>query len=175
MTSSKSLTSKRYITMSNAQCPCCLVTSGSGVIVLGSYDEIDDPMNCISRTIEAKIWQKLYLAAILDAILNYKNCSRMPRWHSLDSFKYRVLGIILRRNIVIIPHLTPILGFSPTKKIVYQLAHNQTVDQMHRRSNRMGTWISECWDINTRCLVAYQHFCFKLTWIFPRTMSWILL
>ena len=34
----------------------------------------------------------------------------------------------------------------------------------------MRTCISENRHKNTSCLVTYQHFCFKLTWIFPKTI-----
>ena len=39
------------------------------------------------------------------------------------------------------------------------------------KKNKARTCISECWDKNTSCLVAYQHFCFKLTGIFPKIMA----
>ena len=37
--------------------------------------------------------------------------------------------------------------------------------------NKVWTCISECWDKNTGCLVAYRHFCFKLTGIFAKTIQ----
>ena len=39
------------------------------------------------------------------------------------------------------------------------------------KKNKMRTCISDCLEKNTGCLVKYQHFCFKLSWIFSKTMQ----